>query len=315
MLNISKRKISLLCVAIFFSCCVVYFPWEEIRNYAFVDLTVNLKKFEYPLFYFDNYHSIFSLKSFISDEPLWFYLNIFMRNIGFSGELFFNLIAIISLFIFSNYILNRNIRPIYLLLFINPVFLDFVLSQQRNALVFAVLIFFLSNKNIYKYIFLLILPLVHSLSALLIIIFFLVDYWLIYWKKRIFINMAIIIFSLIFSLFLAYGRIYLNSYTDDTRFSEYEMGVNSIVYIFPWILYLIWFALGSKTIDKNYILLMFFLSIYILLTLFNFYGVRFLAMTIPFLIGNILNLKYKKYFLIMFVLHQALLLFFWLKIS
>lgn len=212
------------------------------------------------------------------------------------------------------YVLKKVSSPLYLLLFINPVFLDFSLSQQRNFLCFLILVLSLSFTKRTKYFLILPLPLIHSLSALLIPIFFLSGR-LSFFKKKIMINILIIIFCFLLSLFIAFGRVYLNGYTDDARFYDYEVQVNSITYIMPWISYLGWFILGSKVIDKNYILTISFLSIYLFLTVFEFYGVRFLAMSIPFLIANIKNLKYHRFFVFFFVIHQSILLFFWLKIS
>ena len=137
MFIIKKNNVKVFLISIVFSLMMVIFPWSTLRNY---DLLRNIEKYRFPNYYFDYYSNIFSLRSFISDEPLWYYLNVFGAKLGLSPEVFFSIIAVFSLTIVCFYISKfSNYKYLYLL--INPVSLDFFLSQQRSALCFSILVF------------------------------------------------------------------------------------------------------------------------------------------------------------------------------
>lgn len=317
MFILHKNKVKYIFFSFIFAMIIVLFPWEEVRNYAFVDLEINLKKFDYPQYYFDNDFNFKSLKFYISDEPFWYYLNIFASKMDVSGKTFFSLLAVFCIFIKCLYVLNEKINPFYLLFYINPTTLDFVLSQQRNALCFSIFLIVFHYRAIFKYIVIFLLPLIHTLSFIFILGFF-VNYLkekiYFFCKNRLIINIVLLLFSLILSCFMVYGRYIFSSFTDDSRFGDYEIGVNSFIYIAPWIFYLIWIIFFGKKIDINYVFLIFFLSLYIYLTIFDFYAVRFLAMSIPFLILNVNGIKYKYFFLSLFFIHQLILFLIWMKI-
>jgi hypothetical protein len=311
-LLLKKKYIHFFIFSFIFSLVVVFFPWENIRNYDFIDLSRNIEKFKYPTYYFDYYSNVFSFKSFISDEPLWYYLNLWASNIGVSPEAFFSILAIISLTIVCFYIFNLS-NGIYIVLLINPVSLDFFLSQQRSALCFVVLLSFVYFYKKVKYILFLFLPLIHSLSAMLLALFYFVENFINLKLNRKYNIVLVLLFSLIFSLFLAFGRSLLSAYTDDSRFGDYEVIVNSYLYLAPWFVYFIWFVVFSKRENLNFYFLVCFLSIYLFLSVFDFYAIRFLAMSIPFMLANINNLRYRKLFVFVFIVHQTLLMYDWLK--
>ncbi len=312
-LLLKKNDIKFFFLSFIFSLVVVLFPWEEVRNYDFIDLSRNIEKYKYPYYYFDYYTNIFSLKSFISDEPLWNYLNLWSGNIGVSPEAFFSSLAIVSLTIVCFYI-SKLSNYKYIILLINPVSLDFFLSQQRSALCFVIILLFLFINKKIKYIFLFFLPLIHSLSAMLLALFYFIENLINLKRNKKYNILLVLIFSLVFSVFLAFGRSLLSSYTDDSRFGEYDIIVNSYLYLAPWVIYFFWFILFSKEKNINFYFLVCFLSIYLLLSVFDFYAIRFLAMSIPFMLANLNNLSYRKSFVFIFMIHQLLLMYDWLKI-
>lgn len=312
---VKKNNLKIVSIASLFAIFISFIPWAEIRNYEFVDLSRNIDKFNFPEYYYGYYVDFYSLKSFISDEPLWYFINLNAKNMGFSADFFFIFLSFISLTIIGKYIIERS-KYLYLLFLINPVSLDFFLSQQRNSLSFVLLLllFFVFEKK-YKYLLMLFLPLIHSLSALLALIFFASNIIKNKLHENFFLlNVLILNISLFLSLFLAYGRYFLAGYTDDNRFGEYEAEVHSLLYLLPWVIYLFWVIFFSFKKNINYILLVFFLSMYIFLTLFEFYAVRFLAMAIPFFIVNFFNIKFNKILMILFSIHQIILMWFWLKL-
>lgn len=312
-LVLKKKDIYLLLLSFIFSILIVLFPWELIRQYQFIDLARNIEKYNYPYYYFDYYNNVFGIKSFISDEPLWYYLNLFSGALGVSAEVFFSFLAVLSITIVSFYISKYSSYK-YIILLINPVSLDFFLSQQRSALCFVILLFFLLVNNKIKYLFLIFLPLIHSLSTMLIGLFYFIENFLNLKRKVNYNLLLVFLFSLGFSIFLAFGRSLLSSYTDDSRFGEYATVVNSYLYLAPWFFYLIFFVVFTKNKSINFYLFVCFLSIYLLLSVFDFYAIRFLAMSIPFLLANLNQLAYKKSFIFIFIIHQALLMYDWLKI-
>lgn len=312
---VKKNSLKIVSIASLFAIFISFIPWEEIRNYEFVDLRRNIDKFNFPEYYYGYYVDFYSLKSFISDEPLWYFMNLNAKNMGFSADFFFIFLSFISLTIIGKYIIERS-KYLYLLFLINPVSLDFFLSQQRNSLSFVLLLllFFVFEKK-YKYLLMLFLPLIHSLSALLALIFFASNLIKNKLHENFFLlNVVILNISLFLSFFLAYGRYFLAGYTDDNRFGEYEAEVHSLLYLFPWVMYLFWVTFFSFKKNINYILLVFFLSMYVFLTLFEFYAVRFLAMAIPFFIVNFFNIRFNKILMILFSIHQIILMWFWLKL-
>lgn len=313
MFIIKKNNVKVFLISIVFSLMMVIFPWSTLRNYDFIDLLRNIEKYRFPNYYFDYYSNIFSLRSFISDEPLWYYLNVFGAKLGLSPEVFFSIIAVFSLTIVCFYI-SKFSNYKYLFLLINPVSLDFFLSQQRSALCFSILVFTLFFLSKVKYIILLFLPLIHSISSMLFALFYFVSEVLKPGNKKIYNIVFVIVISLFFSFFLAYGRSLLSSYTDDARLGEYNTIVNSYVYLAPWFFYYLWFMFLSKNDDKNYYFLICFLSIYLLLSILDFYAIRFLAMAIPFMLVNLPNLRFRKLFIFVFIVHQTLLMYDWLKI-
>lgn len=312
-LFVKKEFIKLFLVSFVFSLFIVFIPWSSVRNYEFVDLSRNIEKYKYPYYYFDYYTNIFSIRSFVSDEPAWFYINLWSGILGVPAEVFFASLAVFCITIVCFYI-SKLSHYKYIVLLINPVSLDFFLSQQRSALCFVVILAFLSTVKKSKYILLMFLPLIHSLSAMLLLIFYFVENFINVKSKLILNFLLIFFFSLVCSIFIAFGRTLLSAYTDDSRFGEYDVMVNSYLYLMPWIIYYFWFVFLSRNKDRNYYLLICFLGIYVILTIFDFYAIRFLAMTIPFMIANLNNLQYKRYFIFIFSMHQMMLMYDWLKI-
>ena len=121
-------------IAFFLAVSIVFTPWESIRNYEFVDLSRNIEKFNYPQYYFETYGDLTTIKSLISDEPLWYHINVLSKNIGISGGFLFGFIAFFGIFTLNYYVLKKVSSPLYLLLFINPVFLYFSLTNLEAIL-------------------------------------------------------------------------------------------------------------------------------------------------------------------------------------
>lgn len=77
------------------------------------------------------------LLSYISGEYLWgFFLNLLVRTLGFSIEVTFLLISFAIIFTASMLVLEYA-RPAYLVLLINPIFVDLAFSQMRSGLAIA----------------------------------------------------------------------------------------------------------------------------------------------------------------------------------
>lgn len=316
MLLIYKRTLRYIFIAFLFSTIIVIFPWEGLRNYQFIDLSINIMKVDFFEYYFNHNYDYKNIGFYISDEPFWYYINFLVNSLDIKGDVFFSFLAFLCFFIHCFYLLKEKVNPLYLLLYFNPLTLDFLLSQQRNAFCFSIFLILYNYKKIFKYFFIIMLPLIHSLSFVFILNLLFVDFTRKFKlaDKKYILNILTIFLGFSISVFIAYGRYILQGYTEDARFGDYEVGVNSFLYLIPWLIYIFWFIVFSKEYTTNYILLILFLSVYIFLTFFDFYSVRFLAMSIPFLILNIYNLKYKEFFVSLFSMHQLILLYFWLKI-
>ncbi|MCF2834142.1 hypothetical protein L1273_22245 [Pseudoalteromonas sp. DL2-H6] len=148
-----------------FSIVVAYIPWESVRNYKFVDLERNIERYKQYTYLYKNVD--FSL---VTSEPLWRYITHSLSHTIVSGESFYSLVAIFCFFVFSCFIYIKTSRIAYCLLLINPIMLDFILSQQRSCVALAVLICLIPLKKPFKYFGYIPAVLIHTLSAVLIFI-------------------------------------------------------------------------------------------------------------------------------------------------
>lgn len=252
---------------LFLSLIVASFPWETIRGYEFVDLQRNIERFH---FYYYNFESVLNGISILNfnDEPLWKYINLFGSRFFLGNEIFFNILSFFIFIVFSFFIYNRTKSYFYCLLLINPITLDFVLSQQRSSFALAI-IFLCFDANITKKLFVYVAAiLTHTISAVVIFIQD-VAVKLFSLKSERF---SLVFFMLIISFFISYATVYGREFIlgalGDRRAFEYDAGSNSLIYALPWLMYGFILLFFNRSVN-NFTLIS---SVY----MFVFFGVVFL---------------------------------------
>lgn len=306
-----------------FSAVIVFTPWEGIRDYEFVDFQRNLGKIETlqhkNLYYSYSDSDIGVLKS-ISNELLWEKILIFLGGVVESPEALLKLIAFLSSFIMVLYAVRRSGFWISIALLLNPVFLDFVISQQRSAFALSILLLGLMVKSTtLKVLFFGLSAFIHTISMVVLALFFYCRYVISFLLTK---NRALTFFFVVAAAFtaaftIAFGRDVLLGFLGDRRSGDYEAGAHSILYAFPWLVYslIMFFFIRRTKYDWESMFPVISIVVFFSLSFLNFYSIRFLAFALPFFPGAMARIGWHKRYLIPIVLvHQALLMKIWLKI-
>ncbi len=136
------RARSLVTWALLFTVVVVLIPWPQIFEVAnglpMLDREVYRTKIEEQRVLRD-LSSITSLAGLFTNEVLWGWLLDFaVTTLGLSVDGVFLGISAVAIFVAALVVLRAE-APAYLLLLINPLFIDLVFSQMRGALAVALL--------------------------------------------------------------------------------------------------------------------------------------------------------------------------------
>lgn len=295
-----------------FSIIVTYIPWEGIRNYKFIDLERNIERYKQYTYLYK--HVDFSL---VTSEPLWRYITHSLSHTIVSGEVFYSLVAIFCFFVFSSFIYIKTSRIAYCLLLINPTMLDFVLSQQRSCVALAILICLIPLNKPFKYCGYIPAFLIHTLSAVLIFINEVVERLYSFISES---KLKKLVFSLLIAFLIAfltvYGRAVLLGYFNDRRADEYEAVGNSIIYALPWLMYSIMILWKSECTEAPTIPIIsaIYLMVFFWVSVFDFYGSRYLAIGLPYFYIALKYVPKNTYLVMLLSIHQLLLLYIWLKI-
>jgi hypothetical protein len=307
--------------AIFYSLVIVSIPWEIIRGYQFEDYLNYIARIHELEKHGESYinPSNTVLGAFIS-EILWGYLLLGVANSDVSAEFFLTIMSFFCLFTISYYVFS-NVSVVFGVVFLtNPLIVDFIMSQHRNAFAFSLFLYALMyDKKIVFYLTMMIAALIHTASLLLfpsyiccqaIVKSNLISSFLL--KKT-----TVILIGVFIGLVLSIGReIILGSIGD--RRAEYDANSVSLVYAVFWFCILVTLLLFYKVKkDSFYYYAVLNLVIFSVLTLLNSYSSRFLVLAYPFIIICIYKLK-KDFALstfALFLIYQFLQWIFWFGIE
>lgn len=316
-----ESKKSVLLFSILYSLIIVSIPWDIIRGFQFEDYLNYVTRINELKVYGDSYlNPGNSIVGAIISEVLWGYLLLGVANSSITPGLFLVSVSFFCLFTISYYLFS-NVSIVFGVLFLtNPLVVDFVMSQHRNALAFSLFLYVIMyDKKLPFYLIMVIATLIHTASLLLFPSYIACQQI----AKSQFVNSfllkktTIVIIGVFIGLVLTVGRKIILSSVGDRR-AEYETVSVSLVYASFWfyILGSLLFLYKSKR-DTVYYYAILNLVIFSVLTLFNAYSARFLVLTYPFIV--ICIYKFKKDFAMgtfaLFLVYQYFQWIFWFGIG
>jgi len=291
--NYLNYLISLLYAILF----VYIIPWQEIYNKEFVDVHFYLIR----ILYLKNggNEAIYTGIAWLFSEPLWKEIIIFIGNI-FNGNTLEDfrpaiyMFSLIIMFTYASFLFRRVEYYIVMILLINPIVIDLVMTQIRIA--FAFIFVFIAyelyeHNNNHK-----VIPIILLVMGFLIhmsMIVFYGFYYFLYWlnkrvedKKYYFIT---IVAALFIALFIKYGsNIILMAIGD--RHANYDKVIesSSITYTLAWVIIgFILAAFAEFKEPKNRIVVAYSIAImffFFFSSLMGAYAIRYVAVSIPFIL-------------------------------
>lgn len=282
-------------VSMVFALCLLYVPWEQIRGEAFYDRLVYLEHFLHAVPLLED-KEITGLGGFLANEVLWEVLvRGLMEGFDLPAGLILSGISLLCLFCFA-YFLARRHGPLAMLLLINPLVIDFALSQLRMALAVSIVMLALfSGRRLVIAAAVITASFVHT-SIVLFVVMYLVAVQAGKWvrKSRLpastlgYIAMA---GGLLVALLIGPLRETVLSTMNDRRV-EYEMEAASLSYASFWIMLLAAVPLQGKAFyrDSMNLLAVACLSTFVFATVLGVFAARFLSATMPALLGAMLTM-------------------------
>ncbi|MES2300363.1 MAG: hypothetical protein V4582_25235 [Pseudomonadota bacterium] len=121
-----------------FALLIEFIPWDSMSAWGFEDREVYFQKFSYLRSLFEE-NRITGFISFYLNEALWDLLaRGAISDLGIPAELFFGLVTFLCLFCFARQmVLHHGAKVLWML--VNPIVIDFVLSQLRMAFAISIL--------------------------------------------------------------------------------------------------------------------------------------------------------------------------------
>jgi len=317
-----KNNLAKYVAPVIFGLFFVLFPWENVFGVSFFDIPIYLIRIDGLVRGAEAQLSL-TFAQWVSSEPIWGWI---LLAIGTSFNEPINGLIIISFFciiVFSTLTFSRSSKLIGLILLLNPMVIDLIMSQVRSALSMSLLLIAFTLRKRYVAITLMVIAvLIHTIGFVLIMIYVFSHLALLFERK--FSHRIAGLFSLLFSaaiaLALSVGRAWILDGSGDRRI-EYAADTNSIAYLGYW------FVLGLAIIllkrNKNvenpwtdYFSIV-VLTTPLLMTLFATNGVRFVALGFPLILHAIFNRSGRTRNLLIASLfaYQLILYFYWFKFS
>ena len=219
----------------------------------------------------------------------------------------------------------KHVNPLLsFILFLNPIFIDLIISQVRIGVAFCLLLIaHLLRRKLLIQIFLIVCAtLIHTATILLVAIFLILSFF-----KKLFKNdQKFLRFSLILPIFIMF---FLNvallpifdffgGAKDRTVYFTDPM-YSSILFSFPWLFFSVMIAILPKNdlIKRNIDYVAYAISmgsLFFVSSLFEFYGSRFVAVSFPLFIISLNNLTTQFRYIMFFILflYQITYFSYWL---
>ena len=324
-----KNNTLILFFSIFFSYVFVFeVPWSNIVY--FVDIDFYLERIGVLLLsgiegaVTKDYTGV----GLLSSELLW-YLILLQIPIFFTDfNLGLELISFISLLIYSYFTFKNSNLFLSSILLYNPIFIDLIMSQIRIAFAFALLIIAYSLRKQYWFISLLLLissSLIHTATYFLFFVYIFISLISKKIQNENKLHSLMLITPTFFVLFIKFLLLPLLDFFRDTGRVGYFIGeVDSSTLLFSsiYLFFALLIAFLPKRNDSkvhfdatNYIIFM--CSLFFSLSLVQMYGSRFVAISFPFLIIAINNLKLNGRLILYSLLfsYQLIYIYYWLSFS
>lgn len=289
-----RAAIGVSCVgAIVFTILVLIVPWEKLQGHEFEDVQNYLAYIDYGAPYLTRMsgldwgvEKVFGLFFF---EALWDFLVFGLASIFGDGQIALKVFTAFVVGVVSFFVLRRC-RWYYLLLLINPIFIDFAFSQIRNAVALSLLIltFEVRDKLTLAGSFFA-AAMIHTASTIFGS-FILASRFIVNHARRIPIHPRLVgvILVLLFVVILTVLKSSILGSFGDRR-SDYEIPPVSYSYASIFILFLVVQFFSSIRLWRDPIFISAFLLIgtFTGLTLAGVDGARFLAIGFPFFVVSL----------------------------
>ncbi len=308
---INKNKLFSPIYIWFISLIIVYTPWAEIRGVEFVDLENYLNKIEYL--------SRTNSEVLYNNEFIWGYIISIISK--FENHIFvFSVLSFLScVFVCWYTYRNLNYKPLALFL-INPLMVDFFVSQTRSAVAISICLIGLRFSNPLKYLIVITSIGIHTSMSLLLLMVLTFDF--LSYSKNKFGLKNLDLYNYTFCLFspIVIALLYtaILSFIGDRRAEFSGSETVTFKFILFWVFSLAFFLfyfIQTRTDDFNSFLLIYFLSLFIGFSIFNIYSLRFLTYSIPFVILGIDHIKTgRAIYINLLFLYFTILWLFWLRL-
>lgn len=321
----SLKFIHVIC-AMLFAAVVGNIPWENVRDFQFIDR----ENYYYYFTYGQNileYTKLTEWYHYLTNEVLW-HLTIpyILSKYNVSITLVFDCITQFTLFTFALF-LSRNKGLAGVLLLFNPLLMTLAFDQLRSALSFSLLLWaYMLPKKMLPIALMLVLaaPLIHTSSILFVLIYACLTA-LSYVQSKFSLNKLIVVSMLVFAgliMSLAFGELfhYVLSLVGDRRAERVLADSSSgIKYTSFWFLFLVLILFQRpdffNKITRNYSVII--LSFVSFNTLFGGYSLRFLAVSLPFLVITMLELNRISRFIAitLFAVYASIQWYYWYHVG
>lgn len=317
-----------LIYALLFGMIYIFIPWNILLGREFNDAQVYLNTINLILVgkyevYYPVMGTFLDWIKFILSEPLWKVILTFISENFYDPSNGLLLISLFSICVFSVYVFKRMNIFLGSFLLLNPIMIDFIMSQIRSSLALSLIVFStFSKRNIVIVSCFLAGFLIHSASFILIPILLMsqrISTWDLTQKAhKLFVCLMIIILALLLSYILSFQRESLLITVD--RRAVYTATSANLRYV------MFWFFISASLIlipscDKNRIQYSDFFSATLasmafFMSLFSVYSARFLAFMYPFLIFSLTfkSLKYRIFYYFSLIVYQLALYYYWFQI-
>lgn len=279
---------TLLCVL--FSLVISVAPWDKIRNYPYTDRQNYLDyidHFSNKILWFD----FSGLITKIMYEWGWHqFLYILSYKLSLSGETILQIVSYVSVFS-ASIIIARKRNWTYILLLVNPIYIDFVTSQSRLAFAMSLIFFSYSlyRKRNKLFVLLLLASLfVHTSSILFI---FMIGSALVCEQLKFISNIGQIVLSSLTGLIVSLlsGPFMSMILTDlNDRRADYQDMSSSVVYMAFWVGLYFYFTIVSvfsrRRLGGEFYVGVSTVSVVVFNLFLTGYPLRFLAACFPFII-------------------------------
>lgn len=319
-------KIIDILVALAMATVAVLVPWEELRQFEFIDRANYLHYFKYGENILE-YTKLAHWYSYLTNEVLW-HISIpyLIDQLNIAPIFVFNTISFITVFTFTLFV-ARYSNLYAVLLLVNPLLVTLAFDQMRSALAYCLLLwaYMLPRKLlILSLAMILVAPLVHTASVLFALLFAGILSLRLLHTRRVFNTTAVVLILLGtgFLMSLSFGQLMqqvLDAVGDRRADRVVNDASSGIKYTLFWIFMLIVCLVQSKDYYRNiscqYSLII--LSFVCFNLIFGGYSLRFLATGLPVLVVAMYELKslHRALVIAAFVPYAVLQWYYWYHVG